>query len=74
MEIDKLEQNEEAITATKIVYVVLVTSMKQTAILSRQLQMKIYSEFWRDFGDQMSIDSSPSRNLRTTQFPFINLQ
>ena len=70
MEIDKLKQNDEAITATKIVNVVLVTSMKQAAILSRQLQMKIYSEFWRDFGDQRSTDSSPSHNLLTIQFPF----
>ena len=69
MEIDKLKQNEEAITATKTVNVVLVTSMKQAAILSRQLQMKIYSEFWRDFGHQRSTDSSPSRNLLTIQFP-----
>ena len=56
MEIDKLEQNEEAKTATKIVNVVSVASIKQAAVLARQLQMKIYSEFWRDFGDQRSTD------------------
>ena len=48
--------------------------MTQATILKRQLQMKIYSEFWRDFDDQRSTDFSPSRNLLTIQFPFLNLQ
>ena len=46
-------------------------SLKQAAIFARQLQMKIYSNFWRDFGDQRSTDFSLSRNLLSH---FLNLR
>ena len=49
-------------------------SLKQAAIFARQLQMKIYSNFWRDFGGQRSTDFSLSRNLLTVKFPFLNLR
>jgi len=48
--------------------------LKQAAISARQLKRKINSEFWRDFGDQKSKDSSPSRTLLTIQFPFLKLR